>query len=164
MGIQKSQKGSHLPDFSTDSLMLERCEEDEDDECWLLQEQTDCGGCQTNSSTGPNNLCRTNVTNYTLAWSSTSVGTDQDLEQAEWLRQNFEDFGLDQAIVVPYQVLLSYPHMTQPNKVYLMDGTVANFTTSGLQEPLYAEEENSTLVAPNFNAYSGTGTKEVIAP
>ena len=81
--IQKSQKGSHLPDFSTDSLMLERCEEDEDDECWLLQEQTDCGGGQTNSSTGPNNLCRTNVTNYTLAWSSTSVGTDQDLDYNE---------------------------------------------------------------------------------
>ena len=63
--------------------MLERCEEDEDDECWLLQEQTDCGGGQTNSSTGPNNLCRTNVTNYTLAWSSTSVGTDQDLDYNE---------------------------------------------------------------------------------
>ena len=89
------------------------------------------------------------------------AGTDQDFEQAEWLRQNFEDFGLDQAIVVPYQVLLSYPNMTQPNKVYLMDGTVANFTTSGRQDPLYTEEERSPLVAPNFNAYSGTGTKEV---
>lgn len=92
------------------------------------------------------------------------AGTDQDLEQAEWLRQNFEDFGLDQAIVVPYEVLLSYPDMTQPNRVYLMNGTEAVFTTVGLQEPLFAEEENSTLVAPNFNAYSGTGTKEVIAP
>ena len=90
------------------------------------------------------------------------AGTEQDFEQAEWLRQNFEDFGLDQAYVVPYEVLLSYPDMTQPNKVYLMNGTEAVLTTAGRQEPLYAEEEYSPLVAPNFNAYSGTGSPEVI--
>ena len=88
--------------------------------------------------------------------------TEQDFEQAEWLRQNFEDFGLDQAVVVPYDVLLSYPDMAQPNKVYLMLNGTANFTTKGTQDPLYAPEESSPLVAPNFNAYSGRGTVEVI--
>ena len=89
------------------------------------------------------------------------AGTAQDFEQAEWLRQNFEDFGLDQAVVVPYDVLLSYPDMNRPNKIYLMNNTEAIVTTKGTQDPLYAEEEFSPLVAPNFNAYSGTGTVEV---
>ena len=60
--------GSILPaDYSTDSLM-------ERDECWLLQEES--GGASQL-------LCRANMTNYTLAWSSASGGTDQDLEYNE---------------------------------------------------------------------------------
>ncbi|XP_057377944.1 N-acetylated-alpha-linked acidic dipeptidase 2-like [Daphnia carinata] len=87
------------------------------------------------------------------------AGTAEDSQQAEWLRDQFLEFGLDQATVVPYHVLLSYPDMEKPNKVYLIDSNgVANFTSSGKQMPLYSPEENSTLVAPNFNAYSGTGT------
>ena len=82
IGLQKSQKGCNLPDFSTDSLMMERCEDEEDDECWLLQEQTG-GQADLSSGRGPSSLCRTNVTNYTLAWSSTSVGTDQELDYNE---------------------------------------------------------------------------------
>lgn len=84
------------------------------------------------------------------------AGTDQDLQQAEWLRDNFNKSGLDRVVVVPYHVLLSYPNMTQPNKVYLLDDKgIANFTTSGKQTPLSQPEESSPLAAPNFNAYSG---------
>ena len=91
------------------------------------------------------------------------AGTDQDLEQAVWLRDQFLDSGLDRATVVPYHVLLSYPDMEKPNKVYLMDSSgQPNFTTSGRQTPLFAQEEYSDLVAPNFNAYSGTGTIETV--
>lgn len=91
------------------------------------------------------------------------AGTEQDLEQAKWLEQNFLNSGLDRVVVVPYHVLLSYPNMTQPNKVYLLDDKGnANFTTSGKQTPLSQPEENSPLAAPNFNAYSGrTRTGEV---
>lgn len=87
------------------------------------------------------------------------AGTEQDFEQAEWLRTKFLEFGLDQATVVPYNVLLSYPDMKIPNKVYLLDSNGnANFTTTGRQPPLFAPEEGSPLASPNFNAYSGTGT------
>ena len=87
------------------------------------------------------------------------AGTAQDLEQAQWLADNFLQFGLDEAVVIPYTVLLSYPDMEKPNKVYLLDDkSNVNFTTSGKQTPLLRPEENSPLVAPNFNAYSGTGT------
>ncbi|XP_045033938.1 LOW QUALITY PROTEIN: glutamate carboxypeptidase 2 homolog [Daphnia magna] len=85
--------------------------------------------------------------------------TEQDRQQAEGLRDQFLDFGLDQVTVVPYHVLLSYPDMKKPNKVYIVDSNgVVNFTSSGKQTPLYSPEEKSSLVAPNFNAYSGTGT------
>lgn len=91
------------------------------------------------------------------------AGTPQDLEQAVLLRDQFLEYGLDQATVIPYRVLLSYPDMEKPNKVYLLDSNgQANFTTEGKQKPLYAQEEYSDLVAPNFNAYSGTGTKEAV--
>ena len=86
------------------------------------------------------------------------AGTAQDLEQAQWVANNFLKFGLDEAVVIPYTVLLSYPDMEKPNKVYLLDDkSNVNFTTSGKQTPLLRPEETSPLVAPNFNAYSGTG-------
>lgn len=92
------------------------------------------------------------------------AGTAQDFEQADAIRVKFESFGLDRAFVVPYRVLLSYPNMTQPNRVYIMnDSGNAAFVTSGRQEPLYAPEEQSALVAPNFNAYSATGTVESVS-
>lgn len=62
-------KGISPSDCSIDSLnMAER------DECWLLEEAGD-GASQL--------LCRTNMTNYTLAWSSSASGTDQDLDYNE---------------------------------------------------------------------------------
>lgn len=74
------------------------------------------------------------------------------------------EFGLDQVDVVSYDVLLSYPNMTVPNKVFLMDGTNGIlYNTSGIQAPLQEPEEGSSLIAPNFNAYSGTGVAEVSA-
>ena len=92
------------------------------------------------------------------------AGTKQDFEQADAIRAKFESFGLDRAFVVPYRVLLSYPNMTQPNRVYIMnDAGNEEFKTSGRQEPLYAPEENSDIVAPNFNAYSATGTVESVS-
>lgn len=91
------------------------------------------------------------------------AGTEQDLKQADEIRAKFLSFGLDRAFVVPYNVLLSYPNMTHPNKVHLLDGAGnANYSTSGRQTPLYAPEEASDQVAPNFNAYSATGTVESV--
>lgn len=91
------------------------------------------------------------------------AGTPPDLEQAEWLRDRFLEYGLDKAIVVPYHVLLSYPDMEKPNQVYLVDNKgQLNFTTNGRQTPLWSPEEFSNQVPPNFNAYSGTGTVESV--
>lgn len=90
------------------------------------------------------------------------AGKAQDFEQADWIRQTFLDYGLDQAKLFPYKVLLSYPNMTEPNKVFVLDekGQI-QFSTSGRQPPLHSPEESSPLIPPNFNSYSGTGTAQV---
>ena len=90
------------------------------------------------------------------------AGTAQDFQQADWIRQKFLEFGLDQVNVVPYKVLLSYPKMTEPNKVFLLDSNgQVQYNTSGRQPPLYSPEESSPLILPNFSSYSGTGTAQV---
>ena len=92
-------------------------------------------------------------------------GTPEDLSQAQWVREKFIEAGFDEATVVPYDVLLSYPDQEQPNKVYLLseDGSVL-FETSGTQTPIYAPEEGLPNIMPNFNAYSAQGEVEVSRP
>lgn len=106
------------------------------------------------------------VFDYPVIRQLTSVphlaGTDQDFQQADWVRQKFVEYGMDQVDVVPYSVLLSYPNMKEPNKVYLLDANRrVRFFTSGRQKPLFSPEESSSLITPDFNAYSGTGIAEV---
>ena len=62
---QRAVTGSAPPDFSTDSLNLDKDE-------WLDEE---AAATQLLLAVD----CRTNTTNYTLAWSSAS-GTDQDAD------------------------------------------------------------------------------------
>ncbi|KAK4016643.1 hypothetical protein OUZ56_031605 [Daphnia magna] len=89
------------------------------------------------------------------------AGTPQDLEVARWVHDRFIKGGLDEAHLVPYKVLLSYPDKNNPNQVSLLDSDgKVNFTTSGRQTPLFSSEEFSPLVQPNFNAYSANGTVE----
>ena len=90
------------------------------------------------------------------------AGTAQDKEQADWLREKFLEFGLDDAVLVPYEVLLSYPDKTQPNKVSLFNDMVVWLETSAKQKPLGpGEEEASDLIVSNFNAYSAPGIVQV---
>lgn len=46
---------------------------------------------------------------------------ESDKEQAEWIRQSFQDFGLDVAVLVPYRVRVSFPSKTRPSAVYMLD-------------------------------------------
>ena len=54
-------------------------------------------------------------------YDSSDEQTGQEKRRAEWIRQKFRDFGLDEAIVIPYQVLLSSLDKNQPNNVQLLD-------------------------------------------
>jgi len=89
-------------------------------------------------------------------------GSPEDLEGAQWVQQQFLDYGLDEAKLAIYDTLLSFPNRSSPNQISLVDANgQAIFTTSGKQPALYASEESSTRVIPNFNAYSGPGPAEV---
>ena len=90
------------------------------------------------------------------------AGTDQDLIQAEWVRDRFLEAGLDEAQTVPYDVLLSYPRPGVVNTVELIDETNrVNFTTQGRQPALGTPQVSYDKVFANFNAYSGKGVVEV---
>lgn len=72
----------------------------------------------------------------------------------------FLEGGLDEAKIVPYDVLLSYP--VAMNSVSLIDSrSRINYTTSGRQPPLGSLEESSENMMENFNAYSASGMVEV---
>ena len=90
------------------------------------------------------------------------AGTDQDLLQAEWVRDRFLEAGLDEAKTVHYDVLLSYPRPGVINTVELIDEmNQVNFTTLGRQPALGTPQDSYDKVLVNFNAYSGNGVAEV---
>ena len=90
------------------------------------------------------------------------AGTEQDLLQAEWVRDRFLKAGLDEVQTVPYDVLLSYPRPGVLNTVELIDEMDrVNFTTLGRQPALGTPQESYDKVLMNFNAYSGKGTAKV---
>ncbi|CAG0916173.1 unnamed protein product, partial [Notodromas monacha] len=89
------------------------------------------------------------------------AGTPQDKEQADWVSSQWKLFGLDSVKTIPYNVLLSYPRMDKPNKIHVIDSSGSEiYSTKGRQDPLWAEEESSPLVRPNFNAYSQPGSPQ----
>ncbi len=45
------------------------------------------------------------------------AGTPESLETANWIAQQFRNFGLDNVEQPQYDVLLSYPNNADPNKV-----------------------------------------------
>ncbi|XP_063880659.1 putative N-acetylated-alpha-linked acidic dipeptidase isoform X1 [Scylla paramamosain] len=86
------------------------------------------------------------------------AGTKQDLEQAEYLKKMWEEQGLDQVFLQPYNVQLSHPDLARPNKVFLLDeaGQV-KFTSSVMEEPLDGVPYDDSI-PPAFLAFSPAGT------
>ena len=88
------------------------------------------------------------------------AGTPADKEQAEEIKQFWEDQGL-KSWLTPYTVLLSYPQADNPNKIELRDGSGNVLFTTQLVEKIVRPDQNQSDVVPPFNAYSGRGTPEV---
>lgn len=64
--------------------------------------------------------------------------------------------------LTPYDVLLSYPNMSDLNYVELLDENGGSVYKSNLTEPFLTPEENKTGVVPPFNSFSGHGDIKVI--
>ncbi|KAK3886158.1 hypothetical protein Pcinc_009660 [Petrolisthes cinctipes] len=91
------------------------------------------------------------------------AGTKAEMENAMWVADRWREQGWDQVHLVPYQVLLSYPKNDTPNLVSVLDESgVEMWTSQGWQDPLYAPEEFSSEILPNFNAFSAPGQVEVL--
>ncbi|XP_042226493.1 putative N-acetylated-alpha-linked acidic dipeptidase isoform X1 [Homarus americanus] len=87
------------------------------------------------------------------------AGTPAELETAKWVEETWRAQGMDEVHQVAYQVLLSYPEKDTPNLVRILnDSGAAVWTSPGRQKPLYAPEEASPDVLPDFNAYSAPGS------
>ena len=80
---------------------------------------------------------------------------------ANELRDIWLDQGLDHVTQVQYDVLLSYPNMSDLSVIELLDhdGNVT-FATQKVEEVIDSADNNSDIIPP-FNAYSATGDVEV---
>ena len=85
------------------------------------------------------------------------AGSDRNLELARYLTRFWEDHGIDQVALTPYDVLLSFPNMSNLNFVELLGVDGKQEYKSDLTEPILTPEENQTGVVPPFSAYSAAG-------
>lgn len=85
------------------------------------------------------------------------AGKQRNHELAIDLTNFWTDHGLDYVALTPYDVLLSYPNMSNLNYVELLDANGTEVYKSNLTEPILTPEENKTGVVPPFNAYSAAG-------
>ncbi|XP_070577786.1 putative N-acetylated-alpha-linked acidic dipeptidase [Ptychodera flava] len=101
-----------------------------------------------------------NIKNYLRRLTSTPhlAGTPADLTNAEYVRDQWLEQGLDSATLYPYDVLLAYPEADNLVQLLDEDGEV-NFTCAIKERGLREEEDSEDIVNP-FNAYSGSGTVE----
>ncbi|KAI8519598.1 hypothetical protein Bbelb_028550, partial [Branchiostoma belcheri] len=84
------------------------------------------------------------------------AGTQEGYNLAEYVRQTWEDQGLDSAHMAPYDVLLSYPDPDNPSYVALVDEDNEEVFRSSPGEPQVDVDPaaNISSVVPPFAAYS----------
>jgi len=73
------------------------------------------------------------------------------------IKDRWLESGLDHVTMTPYNVLLSYPNMSDLNYVELLDSSNNVMYKSNLTEPVLTPEEDKPGVVPPFNAYSAPG-------
>ncbi|XP_019626181.1 PREDICTED: glutamate carboxypeptidase 2-like [Branchiostoma belcheri] len=90
------------------------------------------------------------------------AGTQEGYSLAEYVRQTWEDQGLDSAHMAPYDVLLSYPDPDNPSYVALVDENSTEVFRSSPGEPHVDVDPaaNISSVVPPFAAYSPSGVVE----
>ncbi|KAJ8047818.1 Glutamate carboxypeptidase 2 [Holothuria leucospilota] len=94
------------------------------------------------------------------------AGRDRQYELAEWVRDQFVDYGFDEAKIVTYNVLLSFPSEVEGEE-NVVQRLVPNgeegydvVYESQTSEPPLDDTAVGKDVLPPFNAYSANGTVE----
>ncbi|XP_051965869.1 N-acetylated-alpha-linked acidic dipeptidase 2 [Xyrauchen texanus] len=88
------------------------------------------------------------------------AGTQQNLDLAELIRDEWLKFGLDSVNVVPYDVLLSYPNKTSPNYISIVDHQGKEIFNTSLAEPVPQGYEDVADIVPPYSAFSAKGQPE----
>ncbi|XP_073518155.1 N-acetylated-alpha-linked acidic dipeptidase 2-like isoform X1 [Phyllobates terribilis] len=88
------------------------------------------------------------------------AGTEQNLLLAQKIQAQWRDFGLDKAELVHYDVLLSYPNVTSPNYISIIDEHGTEIFNTSSSEPPPEGYENFTDIVPPYNAFSAKGEPE----
>jgi len=81
----------------------------------------------------------------------------RDKELVKWMKDQWESAGIETVSLDSYDLLLSYPNSSKPNKVYLLnaEGEV-EFTSRHKEDVLRAEDEDPEFIHA-FNAFSPPG-------
>ena len=90
------------------------------------------------------------------------AGSEENLKLGRHLMSFWKDHGIDHVTLTPYNVLLSYPNMSDLNYVELLDENGTQVYKSNLTEPFLTPEEDKAGVVPPFNAFSAQGDIKVI--
>lgn len=88
------------------------------------------------------------------------AGTQQNLNLAEQIRNEWMEFGLDSVELVPYDVLLSYPNKTNPNYISIVDQLGNEIFKTSLAEPVPEGYEDVADIVPPYSAFSAKGQPE----
>ena len=88
------------------------------------------------------------------------AGTPADYKQAKELEDFWKSVGMDETFITPYDVLLSYPNVTDDammNRIEVLNETDGIVYQSPLHEKILHPSENKSNVVPPFNAFSKPG-------
>uniref|UniRef100_A0A9J8C2X1 Glutamate carboxypeptidase 2 n=1 Tax=Cyprinus carpio carpio TaxID=630221 RepID=A0A9J8C2X1_CYPCA len=88
------------------------------------------------------------------------AGSQQNLDLAKQIRDEWMEFGLDSVELVPYDVLLSYPNKTNPNYISIVDHLGTEIFNTSLAEPVPEGYEDVTDIVPPYSAFSAKGQPE----
>lgn len=88
-------------------------------------------------------------------------GSNMSLDLAEQMAAEWRANGIDHVTTPSYDVLLSYPNKTNPNKLEIIykNGTSTGIESAAFEKPL-DPEGNNTDVVPPYNSFAKKGVAE----
>ncbi len=89
------------------------------------------------------------------------AGTEADYKQAKQMVDLWDELGFDTTKLQPYDVLLSYPDINNPNQIEVLDSNEEVVISTQLFEKILRPEMNQSDVVSPYNAFSATGEPKV---
>ncbi|KAG1683673.1 N-acetylated-alpha-linked acidic dipeptidase 2 [Nymphon striatum] len=85
------------------------------------------------------------------------AGSERDNYLAKYIKDRWEEYGVDQTKLVPYEVVLSFPDSNNPNKVRIeSESGETLFESQHKEKTLRPEDEHPNFIHA-FNSYSPAG-------